>query len=197
MSGCCFLTVLKINWCPVIFGQWYLLSFCLFCNSDVHIHIRLTLMLSFIWSPLFPSSGSPGLQLQFRVDDSFLKPGEKRWFLRYLALHAMHIDIWDSDSLLLIGSTAIELKVKACEVKPVIIMWLLWFRTTTLDFSSPDIFQKLLELMRNTRKTASSDHTVCPPVNWEQETKASALVLSLIIPTTIMINEYHNCYMYK
>lgn len=142
MSGCCFLTVLKINWCPVIFGQWYLLSFCLFCNSDVHIHIRLTLMLSFIWSPLSPSSGSPGLQLQFRVDDSFLKPGEKRWFLRYLALHAMHIDIWDSDSLLLIGSTAIELKVKACEVKPVIIMWLLWFRTTTLDFSSPDIFNE-------------------------------------------------------
>ncbi|XP_026189192.1 nephrocystin-4 isoform X1 [Mastacembelus armatus] len=56
------------------------------------------------------NSGSPGLQVQFRVDDSFLKPGEKHWFLRYLALHTMHIDIWDSDSLLLIGSTAIELK---------------------------------------------------------------------------------------
>ncbi|XP_058498816.1 nephrocystin-4 isoform X1 [Solea solea] len=56
------------------------------------------------------NAGSPGLQLQFRVDDGFLKPGEKCWFLRYLALHTMHIDIWDSDSLLLIGSTAIELK---------------------------------------------------------------------------------------
>ncbi|KAM9786039.1 nephrocystin-4 [Neosynchiropus ocellatus] len=56
------------------------------------------------------SSGSPGLQVQFKVDDTFLRPGEKRWFLRYLALHTMHIDIWDSDSLLLIGSTAIELK---------------------------------------------------------------------------------------
>ncbi|KAF0036771.1 hypothetical protein F2P81_012083 [Scophthalmus maximus] len=55
-------------------------------------------------------SGSPGLQVQFRVDDAFLRPGEKRWFLRYLALHTMHIDIWDSESLLLIGSTAIELK---------------------------------------------------------------------------------------
>ncbi|MEQ2166803.1 Nephrocystin-4, partial [Goodea atripinnis] len=54
---------------------------------------------------------TPGLQVQFRVDDCFLKTGEKRWFLRYLALHNMHIDIWDSDSLLLIGSTAIELKV--------------------------------------------------------------------------------------
>ncbi|KAK9515632.1 hypothetical protein VZT92_026260 [Zoarces viviparus] len=56
------------------------------------------------------NSGSPGLQVQFRVDGGFLKPGEKRWFLRYLALHTMQIDIWDSDSLLLIGSTAIELK---------------------------------------------------------------------------------------
>lgn len=45
------------------------------------------------------------------MDEAFLKPGEKRWFLRYLALHTLHIDIWDSDSLLLIGSTAIELKV--------------------------------------------------------------------------------------
>ncbi|XP_045912441.1 nephrocystin-4 isoform X1 [Micropterus dolomieu] len=56
------------------------------------------------------NSGSPGLQVQFKVDKGFLRPGEKRWFLRYLALHTMHIDIWDSDSLLLIGSTAIELK---------------------------------------------------------------------------------------
>uniref|UniRef100_A0A3Q2ZLY6 Nephrocystin 4 n=1 Tax=Kryptolebias marmoratus TaxID=37003 RepID=A0A3Q2ZLY6_KRYMA len=56
------------------------------------------------------NSGTPGLQMQFRVDNSFLRPGEKCWFLRYLALHTMHIDIWDSDSLLLIGSTAVELK---------------------------------------------------------------------------------------
>lgn len=63
-------------------------------------------------SPPSLCAGSPGLQVQFRVDDGFLRPGEKRWFLRYLALHTMHIDIWDSNSLLLIGSTAIELKVK-------------------------------------------------------------------------------------
>ncbi|KAM7404388.1 hypothetical protein PAMP_011736 [Pampus punctatissimus] len=65
------------------------------------------------------NSGSPGLQVQFRVDDGFLRPGEKRWFLRYLALHTMHIDIWDSDSLLLIGSTAIELKLPAAAGKMV------------------------------------------------------------------------------
>lgn len=62
--------------------------------------------------PLILCTASPGLQLQFRIDETFLKQGEKRWFLRYLALHTMHIDIWDSDSLLLIGSTAIELKVE-------------------------------------------------------------------------------------
>ncbi|XP_072537672.1 nephrocystin-4 isoform X2 [Salminus brasiliensis] len=56
------------------------------------------------------SSGCPGLQLQYRVDPSFLKPGERVWFLRYLALHSLQIDVWDSDSLLLIGSAAVELK---------------------------------------------------------------------------------------
>lgn len=56
------------------------------------------------------SSGPPGLHLQYRVDPAFLKPGERIWFHRYLALHALHIDVWDSDSLLLIGSAAIPLK---------------------------------------------------------------------------------------
>ncbi|KAL1269994.1 hypothetical protein QQF64_032283, partial [Cirrhinus molitorella] len=56
------------------------------------------------------SSGCPGLQLQYRVDPQFLKPGERSWFLRYLALHSLQIDVWDSESLMLIGSTAVELK---------------------------------------------------------------------------------------
>ncbi|KAM9475251.1 LOW QUALITY PROTEIN: nephrocystin-4 [Clarias gariepinus] len=55
-------------------------------------------------------SGPPGLQLQYRVDPALLKPGERIWFLRYLALHTLHIDVWDSDSLLLIGSAAVQLK---------------------------------------------------------------------------------------
>lgn len=80
-----------------------------------------------MYSLFLPLSASPGLQVQFRVDDSFLRPGERRWFLRYLALHTMHIDIWDSDSLLLIGSTAIELKVKDWGQPEVTLieMWLL------------------------------------------------------------------------
>ncbi|GAA6104631.1 nephrocystin-4 isoform X1, partial [Tachysurus ichikawai] len=52
-----------------------------------------------------------GLQLKYCVDPAFLKPGERIWFLRYLALHTVHIDVWDSDSLLLIGSAAVPLKV--------------------------------------------------------------------------------------
>ncbi|CAJ1055521.1 nephrocystin-4 [Xyrichtys novacula] len=66
------------------------------------------------------NSDSPGLQVQFRVDEDFLRPGEKRWFLRYLALHTMHIDIWDSNSLLLIGSTAIELKYLLRQERPAV-----------------------------------------------------------------------------
>ncbi|XP_035378010.1 nephrocystin-4 isoform X1 [Electrophorus electricus] len=57
-----------------------------------------------------PRLGAPGLQLQYCVDPTTLKPGERVWFLRYLALHSLHIDVWDSDSLLLIGSAAVELK---------------------------------------------------------------------------------------
>ncbi|XP_064153800.1 nephrocystin-4 isoform X2 [Anguilla rostrata] len=55
-------------------------------------------------------SGTPGLQLKYLVDPGFLKPGEQRWFLRYLALHTLQIDVWDSDSLLLVGSAGVELK---------------------------------------------------------------------------------------
>lgn len=60
----------------------------------------------------FSYLGCPGLQLHYRVDPQFLKPGERGWFLRYLALHSLQIDVWDSESLMLIGSAAVELKVK-------------------------------------------------------------------------------------
>ncbi|XP_074874264.1 nephrocystin-4 isoform X2 [Carettochelys insculpta] len=55
-------------------------------------------------------SGSPGFQLKYMVDPAFLKPGEQRWFIRYIADHNLQIDIWDGDSLLLIGSAAVKLK---------------------------------------------------------------------------------------
>uniref|UniRef100_A0A8C5UD30 Nephrocystin 4 n=1 Tax=Malurus cyaneus samueli TaxID=2593467 RepID=A0A8C5UD30_9PASS len=53
---------------------------------------------------------APGLQLKYMVDPAFLRPGEQRWFLRYLAEHSLQIDIWDGDSLLHVGSAAVKLE---------------------------------------------------------------------------------------
>ncbi|XP_075577688.1 nephrocystin-4 [Pelecanus crispus] len=55
-------------------------------------------------------TGPPGLQLKYMVDPAFLRPGEQRWFVRYLAEHSLQIDVWDGDSLLLVGSAAIKLE---------------------------------------------------------------------------------------
>ncbi|XP_071623016.1 nephrocystin-4 isoform X1 [Heliangelus exortis] len=56
------------------------------------------------------STGPPGLQLKYMVDPTFLRAGEQRWFLRYLAEHSLQIDVWDGDSLLLVGSAAVRLQ---------------------------------------------------------------------------------------
>lgn len=40
-----------------------------------------------------------------------MQPGEGRVFSQYLLSQALHIDVWDGDSLLLIGSTTLPLKV--------------------------------------------------------------------------------------
>ncbi len=40
-----------------------------------------------------------------------MKPGEGRLFVEHLAQQILHIDVWDGDSLLLIGSCAVDLKV--------------------------------------------------------------------------------------
>ncbi|XP_023555227.1 nephrocystin-4 isoform X2 [Octodon degus] len=55
-------------------------------------------------------AGSPGLQLRYTVGPGFLKPGEQRWFLRYLASQTLQIDVWDGDSLLLVGSAGVSMK---------------------------------------------------------------------------------------
>ncbi|XP_066230978.1 nephrocystin-4 [Saccopteryx leptura] len=55
-------------------------------------------------------AGSPGFELRFLVDPGFLRPGERRWFCRYLAAQTLQVDVWDGDSLLLIGSTAVQMK---------------------------------------------------------------------------------------
>lgn len=45
------------------------------------------------------------------VDPAFLRPGEQRWFTRYLAAQTLQVDVWDGDSLLLVGSAAVPMKV--------------------------------------------------------------------------------------
>lgn len=47
------------------------------------------------------------------VDPDFLKPGEQRWFTHYLAAQPLQVDVWDGDSLLLIGSAGTHMKVAA------------------------------------------------------------------------------------
>ncbi|XP_040922087.1 nephrocystin-4 [Toxotes jaculatrix] len=105
------------------------------------------------------NSGSPGLQVQFRVDDGFLKPGEKRWFLRYLALHTMHIDIWDSDSLLLIGSTAIELKYMLRQGRPGV-QALQEVEVLTTDYVGEDTPLTSADLGRHSASGPMTVHTV-------------------------------------
>lgn len=48
------------------------------------------------------------------VDPGFLKPGEQRWFTHYLAAQTLQVDVWDGDSLLLIGSAGVQMKVATC-----------------------------------------------------------------------------------
>ena len=53
---------------------------------------------------------SPGYMLSYSVDPSNLKFGEKRIFLQYLAHQAMFIDVWDADTLHLVGTCTLQLK---------------------------------------------------------------------------------------
>uniref|UniRef100_A0A8C9EYL3 Nephrocystin 4 n=1 Tax=Pavo cristatus TaxID=9049 RepID=A0A8C9EYL3_PAVCR len=67
-----------------------------------------------------PSTGAPGLQLRYVVDPTFLRPGEQRVFVHYLAEHSLQMDIWDGDSLLLVGSAAVKLKPLLRQGRPAV-----------------------------------------------------------------------------
>nr|XP_039250329.1 nephrocystin-4-like [Styela clava] len=54
--------------------------------------------------------GRPGLEIRYYIDPSNMNPGETSSFLTYLRTHTLHIDIWDGDSLMLIGSLSVPLK---------------------------------------------------------------------------------------
>lgn len=57
-----------------------------------------------------PNNTAPGLQLKYTVDPAYMQSGEKRSFMQYLHEQRMYIDVWNGNSLMLIGSTSVELK---------------------------------------------------------------------------------------
>ncbi|XP_077929987.1 nephrocystin-4 isoform X4 [Halichoerus grypus] len=62
----------------------------------------------------------PGFQLKYLVEPGFLKPGEQRWFTHYLAAQTLQIDVWDGDSLLLVGSAAVQMKQLLRQGRPAV-----------------------------------------------------------------------------
>ena len=64
-----------------------------------------------ITSKLSLSSEVIHFQLKYDMDPAYMKPGEGRLFAEHLSNQTLHIDVWDGDSLHLIGSCAVELRV--------------------------------------------------------------------------------------
>jgi nephrocystin-4 len=55
-------------------------------------------------------STAAGYMVSYNIDPTNLKFGEKKIFLHFLAHQTMFIDVWDADSLHLIGTASIQLK---------------------------------------------------------------------------------------
>ena len=55
--------------------------------------------------------GQAGLEIKYHVDPAHMRSGENSAFLSYLATHMLQVDVWDGDSLMLVGSVSIPLKV--------------------------------------------------------------------------------------
>ena len=54
--------------------------------------------------------GAAGLQIKYMMDPTYMKPGEMQMFLQHLTQQILYIDIWDGESLFLIGQCAVDLK---------------------------------------------------------------------------------------
>lgn len=83
---------------------------------------------NYLWTHLGPlCTGSPGFQLKFLAEPGFLRPGEQSRFSHYLAAQALQVDVWDGDSLLLVGSAAVPMKVAAlCRPSRARVGWPFW-----------------------------------------------------------------------
>ncbi len=51
-------------------------------------------------------------QVKYHIDPAYLKQGEGRLFINHMANQTLHIDVWDGDSLLLIGSCSVDLQAR-------------------------------------------------------------------------------------
>ncbi|XP_062617587.1 nephrocystin-4-like [Saccostrea cucullata] len=54
--------------------------------------------------------GPAGLQIKYMMDPMFMKPGEMQMFLQHLSQQILYIDVWDGESLFLIGQCAVDLR---------------------------------------------------------------------------------------
>ena len=56
------------------------------------------------------SKGPPGLEVRYYMDPLSMKPGEVSLLLSHLSRQRLHIDVWDGDSLMRIGSASVDLR---------------------------------------------------------------------------------------
>lgn len=92
-------------------------------------------------------------QLRYLLDPSYMQPGEGRVFSHYLLSQSLHIDVWDGDSLLLIGSTSLKLKV-----------WLMDFSLAHNLIPTTILVKSCWDALRSIRKQ-SYEICVLPIVN--------------------------------
>ncbi|XP_023215913.1 nephrocystin-4-like [Centruroides sculpturatus] len=52
----------------------------------------------------------PGYHVRYHIDPAYLTPGERKEFLNYIYSHWLHIDVWDGNSLLYVGTASLQLK---------------------------------------------------------------------------------------
>lgn len=74
------------------------------------------------------------MQVKYYVDPAYMKTGESRHFLQHLSQHSLHIDVWDGDSLLLIGSCSVDLKVCSPSIGLLCVIILVTWLLTSYDW---------------------------------------------------------------
>ncbi|XP_067124554.1 nephrocystin-4-like isoform X2 [Centruroides vittatus] len=52
----------------------------------------------------------PGYHVRYHIDPAYLTPGERKEFLNYIYSHWLHIDVWDGNSLLYVGTASLQLR---------------------------------------------------------------------------------------